>query len=203
MNHSAFPIHSFSSEADMYVCQHCGVKNRIPDPLRRGMSGLIGKWNCGRCKTLILYRRTTFNEMWLRECRREIELLVKEAYEIQPSIFSAGSVTLLITKLNRAQTKYRNWESNIESISARDLRVEILKSYEPDINQIYKNFEKLSCVVQNNDRLGRYLEKYGRVRSFLNGVAGIISVVADILTLIGIPNGLHGLAEKLHQKLLK
>ena len=100
-------------------------------------------------------------------------------------------------------SRLQNWEDHVEYRNDSEVVAAIKRSYYPDLTDIKNTSRKISDAIEGRDWLKRKLEKHHSLRMFIRGVANVLSLVSSIFGILGIPNGLNGLACRNRQSLLE
>ena len=162
-----------------YKCKYCGKLNRIRNP----KDGL--KWKCGNCKQRILYREEVFNENLILDIRYNLENILLRLKSIRSSLFSQKEINELNDLTQKFISKVESWKEHVGYIKDRNEQLAILRSYEPDLNEITTLSVKISKEIDNKKWLNEKIKNLDSVKSLIDTTICLISNITTLLNLIG------------------
>lgn len=121
---------------------------------------------------------------------------------LSPNPLFYGRIGKVRTILEKTDSILQSWLDHT-SYKEYNKQKEIIQSYRPDLIKIAADIKIINQELEEKDWLRSFIYTYPSLRPVFQSMASVLRVVANILTLLGIPNGLSDLIEVLDQKLIE
>lgn len=164
-----------------YTCESCNSKNRVANPKKTG-----GRWKCGKCGKVLLYRKAVFHESLMVNVRYELEEILIQLKEIRFPVFSQNKIKEIEVKNEKCRSKIENWLDHLSYLKNENERKEIMDSYKPDIKEIENLTILISYEIKDARWLREKLSSIDIVRQVVVSISLTMKAMAGIFAFLGL-----------------
>ena len=175
------------------ACPSCDQKNRVSDALKPGRL-----WKCAKCGNELLHMYSRPGERLLSRSIDELRQALEDLGNIKVGAFAGKRILKIETQIAAVQSRIAAWKEHLEFIAKPEERELAKKYHASDLLTIEVLDTTIRAKIAEKAWLRRFFEASQVARAMLTGLSDLLAIAGGVLTVLGLPNGLLGVAQRLN-----